>query len=76
MGFAFIYIYYGSFIELFFSMLNQFINVFYANNRLPSFKIPKPFIPNNFSPWFITGLTDGDGSFIIKIFIKYFEIRI
>ena len=34
-----------------------FITVFYANNHLPSFQIPFPFIPLNFSPWFITGRT-------------------
>jgi hypothetical protein len=38
----------------------KFINVFYANNCLPSFQIPFPFIPSNFSPWLglrITGRT-------------------
>lgn len=34
---------------------------------LPSFEIPTPFIPSNFSPWFITGHADAEACFNIRI---------
>ena len=34
---------------------------------MPSYNIPTPFLASNFSPWFITGLSDSDGCFNINI---------
>src|SRR5690606_37079100 len=42
----------------------------YANNRKPNIILDKPLIPNNFSPWFITGFADAEASFIVKNFHK------
>ena len=45
----------------------EIITVKYIKDKKPSFEIPSPFLPNNFSPWFVTGYADAESCFFIHI---------
>jgi hypothetical protein len=42
---------------------NSNFSVSWSDSDKSPISFPIPFLPNNFSPWFVTGFVDGDGTF-------------